>query len=43
VWSNDGTAPGTLRQVKVVGTTSATLIAESLDVKRSEPLVTIAG
>jgi tRNA-2-methylthio-N6-dimethylallyladenosine synthase len=43
VWSNDGTVPGTLRHVKVVGTTSATLIAESLDAKRSEPLVTIAG
>ena len=43
VWSDDGSAPGTLRRVKVVGTTSTTLLAEPVGAAQSEPLVTIGG
>ncbi|MCC6350013.1 MAG: tRNA (N6-isopentenyl adenosine(37)-C2)-methylthiotransferase MiaB [Candidatus Eisenbacteria bacterium] len=43
VFGDDGSPPGTLRRVRVVGATPVTLIGESADAPRSEPLVTIGG
>lgn len=43
VWSDDGSAPGTLQRLRVVGTTPVTLLGESLRAPRPEPLVTLAG
>jgi tRNA-2-methylthio-N6-dimethylallyladenosine synthase len=41
VWPDDGTPAGTLQRIKVVGTTSMTLLGEAADAPRPEPLVTI--
>jgi len=41
VFGDDGAAPGTLRRVRIVGATPVTLIGESVDAPRPEPLVTI--
>lgn len=43
VFGDDGSAPGTLRRVRIVGSTPVTLIGESADAPRSEPLLTIGG
>lgn len=43
VLPDDGSAPGTIRRVKVVGSTPVTLFGESLAAPRREPLVTIGG
>jgi tRNA-2-methylthio-N6-dimethylallyladenosine synthase len=43
VFADDGSEPGTLRRVRVMGATPITLIGESLEVVRPEPLVSIAG
>ncbi len=43
VFGDDGSAPGTLRRVRIVGATPVTLIGESVDAPRPEPLVTIGG
>jgi tRNA-2-methylthio-N6-dimethylallyladenosine synthase len=43
VWPDDGSAAGTLRRVRVVGATPVTLLGESVDAARPEPLVSIAG
>ena len=43
VWADDRAEPGTLRRVKVVGTTPITLLGESLAVPRPESLVTIGA
>jgi tRNA-2-methylthio-N6-dimethylallyladenosine synthase len=43
VFADDGTAPGTLRRVRVVGTTPVTLVCESLDAPRAQPLVSLGG
>lgn len=43
VFGNDGTAPGELARVRVVGTTAITLLGESLKTPRIEPLVSIGG
>jgi tRNA-2-methylthio-N6-dimethylallyladenosine synthase len=43
VWADDGSPPGTLCHVRVVGTTPITLLGESLNVPRADPLVTIGG
>jgi tRNA-2-methylthio-N6-dimethylallyladenosine synthase len=43
VWADDGAAAGTLRRVRVVGATPVTLLGESVDAKRPEPLVSIGG
>jgi tRNA-2-methylthio-N6-dimethylallyladenosine synthase len=41
VWPDDGTAAGTLRRVRVVGTTPVTLLGEAVGAARHEPLVAI--
>lgn len=43
VFGDDGSAPGTLRRVRIVGATPVTLIGESADAPRPEPLLTIGG
>jgi tRNA-2-methylthio-N6-dimethylallyladenosine synthase len=43
VWADDGSPPGSLRRVRVVGTTPITLLGESLSAPRPAPLVTIGG
>jgi tRNA-2-methylthio-N6-dimethylallyladenosine synthase len=43
VWADDGAAPGTLRRVRVVGATPVTLLGESVEAPRREPLVSIGG
>lgn len=43
VFGDDGSAGGTLRRVRIVGSTPVTLIGESADAPRSEPLLTIGG
>jgi hypothetical protein len=43
VWADDGAEPGTLRRVRVVGATPVTLLGESADAPRAEPLVSIGG
>jgi tRNA-2-methylthio-N6-dimethylallyladenosine synthase len=43
VFGDDGSAPGTLQRVRVIGATAITLIGESLQVPRPEPLVSIGG
>ena len=43
VFGNDGTAPGDLARVRVVGTTAVTLLGESLKTPASNPLVSIGG
>jgi len=43
VFGDDGSAPGTLRRVRIVGSTPVTLIGESADAPRAEPLLTIGG
>ena len=43
VFTDDGTAPGTLRRVRIVGTTPVTLIGEAVDAPKVDPLVTIGG
>jgi len=43
VWADDGAAAGTLRRVRVVGATPVTLLGESVDATRPEPLVSIGG
>lgn len=43
VFGDDGSAPGTLRRVRIVGSTPVTLIGESADAPRPEPLLTIGG
>ena len=43
VLANDGSAPGTLKRVRITGATTVTLFAESLDVPRAEPLVQLLG
>ncbi len=40
---DDGSAPGTLRRVRVVGATPITLFGEPVDTPRPAPLVSIAG
>ena len=42
VWPNDGSPAGSLRRVKIVGTTSITLLGEPADAPRHEPLVTLS-
>jgi tRNA-2-methylthio-N6-dimethylallyladenosine synthase len=41
VWPDDGSPAGTLRRVKVVGSTPVTLLGETVGAARPEPLVTI--
>jgi tRNA-2-methylthio-N6-dimethylallyladenosine synthase len=41
MFADDGSTPGTLRRVRVIGTTPVTLIGESLAAPRPEPLVTL--
>jgi tRNA-2-methylthio-N6-dimethylallyladenosine synthase len=43
VWADDGAAAGTLRRVRIVGATPVTLLGESVDATRPEPLVSIGG
>ncbi len=43
VFGDDGSAPGTLRRVRIVGSTPVTLIGESADAPSPEPLLTIGG
>ena len=43
VLPDDGSEPGTVRRVRIVGATPVTLFGESLAVPRPEPLVTIAS
>ncbi|MCC6649691.1 MAG: tRNA (N6-isopentenyl adenosine(37)-C2)-methylthiotransferase MiaB [Candidatus Eisenbacteria bacterium] len=43
VFGNDGTPPGDLARVRVVGTTAVTLLGESLKTPASSPLVSIGG
>jgi tRNA-2-methylthio-N6-dimethylallyladenosine synthase len=43
VFGDDGSAPGTLRRVRIVGATPVTLIGESAQAPRPEPLLTIGG
>jgi tRNA-2-methylthio-N6-dimethylallyladenosine synthase len=43
VLPDDGSAPGTLRSVRIVGATPVTLFGESLAAQRPEPLVSIGG
>ena len=43
VWSDDGSPAGSLRRVRVVGTTPVTLLGESLAVPRPEPLVQLGA
>ncbi|MEQ1833502.1 MAG: tRNA (N6-isopentenyl adenosine(37)-C2)-methylthiotransferase MiaB [Candidatus Eisenbacteria bacterium] len=43
VWTDDGSAPGTLQRVRVVGTTPLTLLGESVRAPRPEALVSIGG
>ena len=43
VWADDGSEPGTLQRVRVVGATPVTLLGETGRVARSEPLVSIGG
>ena len=43
VLANDGAPAGTLRRVRITGSTPVTLFAEALDTPRAEPLVSIAG
>jgi tRNA-2-methylthio-N6-dimethylallyladenosine synthase len=43
VWADDGAAPGTLQRVRIVGATPITLLGESVDAPRAEPLVSIGG
>ena len=43
VWADDGAAAGTLRRVRVVGATPVTLLGESVDAARPEPLVSLGG
>ena len=42
VWPNDGSPAGSLRRVKIVGTTAITLLGEPADAPRHEPLVTLS-
>ncbi len=41
VFADDGSAPGTLRRVRIVGTTAITLIGESVEATKTPGLVTI--
>ena len=43
VFTDDGTAPGTLRRVRILGTTPVTLIGEAVDAPSTAPLVTIGS
>jgi tRNA-2-methylthio-N6-dimethylallyladenosine synthase len=43
VFGDDGSPPGALRRVRIVGSTPVTLIGESADATRPEPLLTIGG
>jgi tRNA-2-methylthio-N6-dimethylallyladenosine synthase len=43
LFADDGSAPGTLRRVRVLGTTAITLVCESLDAPRPDPMVSIGG
>ncbi len=43
VFGDDGAQPGQLRRVRIVGSTPVTLIGESAEAPRSEPLLTIGG
>lgn len=43
VFGDDGSQPGTLRRVRIVGSTPVTLIGESAEAPRPEPLLTIGG
>lgn len=43
VMPDDGSAPGTLRRVRIVGSTPVTLFGESLEAPRPAPLVSIGG
>ncbi len=43
VWSDDGSLAGTLRRVRVVGTTPVTLLGASTAVERPEPLVQLGA
>ena len=43
VFPDDGSPPGTLRRVRIVGATAVTLFGESLAAPRPQPLVSIAG
>ena len=43
VFGDDGSPPGTLRRVRVMGATPVTLIGESAEAPRPEPLLTIGG
>ncbi len=43
VWSDDGSEPGTLQRVRIVGATPVTLLGESVRVPRPDPLVLIGG
>jgi tRNA-2-methylthio-N6-dimethylallyladenosine synthase len=43
VWTDDGSAAGTLQRVRVVGATPVTLLGESVAATKPEPLVSIGG
>lgn len=43
VFADDGSPAGTLRDVRIIGSTPVTLFGESLAAPRPEPLVSIAG
>jgi tRNA-2-methylthio-N6-dimethylallyladenosine synthase len=43
VFGDDGSVPGTLRRVRIIGATPITLIGESVEAIRPEPLLTIGG
>ena len=43
VWTDDGSAPGTLRRVRVVGATPVTLLGESQAAQHLEPLVQLGA
>jgi len=43
VWTDDGSPAGSVRRVRVVGTTPLTLLGESLAVPRPEPLVQLGA
>ena len=43
VLANDGSAPGTLKRVRITGATTVTLFAEAIGVPRAEPLVQLLG